>query len=241
MIFAVKPLVVNLIVVSLLSVSAAKAGPFGIGDTVTVTENTPNPTGFVMISDTLIGGPYAVYAGVNNLTISGNGTTLNTQGFCIDPYHWSFSGPGAGYSVVALQDAPKAPGGPMDSHEAAQISELWALHFNDAMSDTTGLNAAALQVAIWDIIGHGIDGGAETIDALKITGDSSIINLATTWVAGVADPTGGPSADLLGLTHPVDGQDYVIANVPDGGATVVLLGLAMLGLAVSGRKLRAAL
>ncbi len=239
MIFAVKPLVVNLIVVSLLSVSAAKAGPFGIGDTVTVTENTPNPTGFVMISDTLIGGPYAVYAGVNNLTISGNGTTVTTQGFCIDPYHWGFSGPGAGYSVVALENAPKVPGGPMSSHQAAQISELWALHFNSAMSDTTGLDAAALQVGIWDIVGHGIDGTG--IDALKITGDSSIINLATTWVTGVADPSGGPSANLLGLTHPVDGQDYVIANVPDAGATVILLGLAMIGLAVSGRKLRAAL
>src|SRR5579872_4105269 len=234
---AVKYLGVGLSAISLLAALPANALPFAIGDTVTVTENNITPTLFVSIYNTDIGGPYTVYAGINNLTVSGNGNTVAAQGFCIDPFHWSFSGPGPGYTVVALQDAPKSPGGGMGALEAAQISMLWAQHFNGAVSDLTGLNAAALQVSIWDIVGQG-GLGSTGIDGLTITGSSDILNLATAWVSGVANPSGGPSADILGLTHTRDGQDYVIANVPDGGTTLMLLGFALAGLAVANIQFR---
>jgi hypothetical protein len=45
------------------------------------------------------------------------------------------------------------------------------------------------------------------------------------WV--IEHPT-APAANLIAVTGP--GQDYVIPNVPDGGQTIVLLGVALAGL-----------
>ena len=239
---AVKPLVVGLSVMSLMATFSANAAAFAIGDTVTVTETSVNPTLTVSINNADLGGPWNVYAGINNLTIQpGSGGSVVAQGFCIDPFHWSASGSVADYRVVDLQNAPKPTRmgsllSGMGTIEADQIGTLWATHFSSTM---TALNAAALQVAIWDIVGH-VGGGGSLIDGLTITGDSSIMNLANDWVNGITGVrnvyTSGASANLLGLTG--SGQDYVIASVPDGGATVILFGVSLLALAVAGRKLR---
>src|SRR5262245_17412250 len=57
-----------------------------------------------MTSSTL--GQHWVYAGIVKLSVDG----VATDGFCIDPFHWSVTGPQP-YNSEPLADGPKAPGG----------------------------------------------------------------------------------------------------------------------------------
>jgi hypothetical protein len=153
---------------------------------------------------------------------------LPTQGFCIDPYHWSLSGPQS-YSLVPLTGAAKAPGGPMNAGTATQIEQLWAHYFSSALGSSDV--AAGLQIAIWELVtGTGNSGntGTFSLNSSNDYGASGFIN----WVD--TNPS-APAASLVGLTGP--GQDYVIPSVPDGGTTVILLGLSSFGLILIQRKL----
>ena len=179
----------------------------------------------VSITSSTLGGPVSVYAGIINLQVDG----VATQGFCIDPYHWSVTGPQP-YSMVPLTSAPKDPGGPMNSATATQIEQLWAKYFPSAASSSTV--AAGLQIAIWELVtGPGNTGntGHFSLNSANDYGASGMIS----WVD--ATP-GAATADLVGLTGP--GQDYVIPSVPDGGMTLILLGLVSMGLVVTQRSLR---
>src|SRR5579862_4950447 len=110
----------------LIGVSFVAALPAGANTAVTVQEMGTGPgeggvyiTSWSSITGTI--GPNAdVFAGIINIQVNG----VTTQGFCIDPYHWSVGGPQS-YSLVSLTDAPKAPGGPMTIGTATQIEQLW--------------------------------------------------------------------------------------------------------------------
>ncbi|HZR19852.1 MAG TPA: VPDSG-CTERM sorting domain-containing protein [Verrucomicrobiae bacterium] len=176
-------------------------------------------------------GPVWVYAGIVNLQVDG----VPTQGFCIDPYHWSLSGPQT-YSEVPLGAAPKAPGGPMTSATATEIEQLWAKYFPAAMGDNAV--AAGLQIAIWELVtetaGHGLPlntGNTGTFSLLSGNDYGAGADLA--WLA--ANPN-APTASLIGLTGP--GQDYVIPSVPDSGTTALLLGLGVCALIAARKNLR---
>jgi hypothetical protein len=175
-------------------------------------------------------GPAWVYAGIVNLQVDG----VATQGFCIDPYHWSLGGVQT-YSEVPLTGAPKAPGGPMTSATATEIEQLWAKFFSPTMGNDA---AAGLQIAIWELVtstaGHGLPlntGNTGTFSLLSGIDYGAGDDL--TWLA--ANPTAG-TADLVGLTGP--GQDYVIPSVPDSGTTALLLGLGLCALIAARRNLR---
>ena len=192
---------------------------------VTVKELSVDPAKIVNI--TVYGGNYGggstfsgnAYAGVVN--ILADGTPMDA--FCIDPFHFSSSSP-LTYNVVNLQDAPKDGliyDGPMGAIAADKISRLWAMAYSPTLSP---LNAAALQLAIWEVVG----------------GDYFKWNDPTPYVFDVYEeaqallnrlPGQTTKADLVALKS-VDqrGQDYVVARVPDGGATAALLGLGLLGL-----------
>ncbi|MGZ8901787.1 MAG: VPDSG-CTERM sorting domain-containing protein, partial [Limisphaerales bacterium] len=117
-----------------------------------------------------------------------------------------------------LADAPKAYlpyfSGDMGQAKADQISKLWGMAFSPTMSANA---AAAMQLAIWEIV----------------AGDMFTITSSTDYGAAalIAQLPGynGPKANLIALTG--GGQDYVIATVPEAGATLVLLGLGVCGLA----------
>src|ERR1700730_7457451 len=85
-----------------------------------------------------------VQAGINQLVV--NGVAMN--GFCIDPFHFSLSS-SPGYQFLPLAGAPKPPG-TMNSTQATEISDLWAMVYSPTMSAN---NAAGLQIAIWEIVG----------------------------------------------------------------------------------------
>lgn len=237
----------SLAVSLLFPVVCAKSTPLYVGEAVTVTEGAITPTGYVNVYDSDIKGTYEVYAGVNSLSIQpSRGNAIVEQGFCIDPYHFSNVGPGSGYTVEALANAPKSPG-LSGSSVADEIGTLLSKYFAAALSDNSGVTAGALQVAIWDLVGGGGLWNTTGIDSLKITStgsssSSQIISLAESYVSSVTSVGGaisGAGADYLALTSGNSpGQDYVIATVPDAGATVCLLGCALLSLGIAQRKLR---
>jgi len=160
-----------------------------------------------ILSSTL--GDKWVYAGTLNLLVNGTATL----GFCIDPFHWSISGPQQ-YNSEPLASGPKAPVSGMGSTKAMEIEQLWQQYFTPNINNQ---DAAGLQIAIWEIVGgsnfqlkSGIDYGA-----------GSMLN----WV--YSHPN-APTASLLAVTGP--GQDYVIPcgpGVPDAGQTAGLLGIGM--------------
>ena len=155
-----------------------------------------------------------VYAGINNLVVDGTPMT----GFCIDPFHFSRDS-SPGYDYVSLEDAPKNGNGgsSMGADTAKAISGLWAMYYAPNMSAT---NAAGLQIAIWMLV------GGSKFHVVNDFGASALIASLSTYT--------GPGADLIGLTGP--GQDYVVFNpVPDGGATVMLLGTVLVALAIGAR------
>ncbi len=153
-----------------------------------------------------------VYAGINNLIADGQ----PMQGFCIDPFHFSqHSSPG--YEFVPLEDAPKPDSNNMGAVKAGEISDLWALYYSGSMNAN---DAAGLQIAIWMIVGG---------SKFHLTsGDDYGAGAMISSLAGYF----GPGANLIGLSGP--GQDYVVPTspVPEGGATVCLLGGSLAALAV---------
>jgi hypothetical protein len=174
--------------------------------TVTVQELSTSPNKIVNIQVQGFYSGYA-YAGVVNMLVDG---TL-TQGFCIDPFHFSSQNP-LQYEVVPLAEAPKALAGvfPGDMGEAKadQIERLWAMAYLPNSPTWGGAAAAALQIAIWEIVAG---------DKFTVVGNdygaAALLNQLNSYT--------GPGADLVGLTGP--GQDYVISRVPEAGATLLML------------------
>jgi hypothetical protein len=180
--------------------------------TVTVQELGVSPSQIANINVT---GFYSggAYAGIVKLSVDG----VAMDGFCIDPFHFSSSSP-LTYTILPLENAPKAPG-TMGAAKAETISKLWAMAYSSTMSATA---AAGLQIAIWETVG-----GASFSVSGSDYGASTLLNNVATYA--------GAGANLIGLSG--SGQDYVVQNVPDGGATAMLLGLGFLGLAAFRKRL----
>jgi hypothetical protein len=190
---------------------------------VTVTDVTDwntTPMESVTVNDPLLGlNNYSpIYAGINTLEV---GTSSPINGFCIDPFHWSGSGPG--YSIVPLTDAPKDAGQysvQLNAFTATEIEELWADYYSPTMSSP---NAAGLQIAIWELVSSNAvaTGTLPAADAFTVI--SSYDVLATNDLESLATFIGTP-ANLIALTGPE--QDYVIA-ASDGGETFIMLALTL--------------
>jgi len=193
---------------------STQAAPLAIGDIVTVAETGVSPSQSVTIHSSTLG-TLQTAAGLTHITVNG----VSTVGFCIDPFQYS-SGSNQPYTVNAVKDAPV--GIPMGVANAKIIGQLWTSYFTSALSNASV--AAGLQIAIWETVGgsnfslvSGNDYGAAAM-LLAVTG-SSIAS----------------APNLFALTSRTS-QDYII-QVPEGGATVALLGLALIGLAAT-RKLK---
>jgi hypothetical protein len=159
-----------------------------------------------------------VYAGIAKLLVDGK----PTDGFCIDPFHYSSSSPLL-YDVVPLESAPKSPGTfPTGSNKANLIKILWAQNYAPNM---TADQAAGLQIAIWEVVG----GDNFTVTSANLFGSNTMLANAQTALAN-----GAVGADLVALTGP--GQDYVVRNIPDAGTSLTLLSLAFVGVVVIRRK-----
>ena len=200
-----------------------------LGTPVTVQELGIGANEVVNITSSTLGGD--VYAGVVKLSVNG---TL-TDSFCIDPWHWSSGN--TSYDLIPLVNDSKPPEH-IDAATALQIEQLWTLYYTSSISPE---NAAGLQIAIWDLV------AASAANSLGVTANSLFHVNGTDWGASeMIDtlPTNTIPADLAAVTSLVDGkvldgQDYVVPGVPDGGATLVLLGSGLLALMGIRRRLSA--
>jgi hypothetical protein len=193
---------------------SAQANSYTIGDTHDVSATGASPAKVVQIS-TLSG---RFFAGVIHLNID---TIKNVDAFCIDPFQLA-SGTPSKYEVKSLSTALA---GDYDGvSKSGLISKLWALNYSAAKSDTTGEKAAGLQIAIWMITG----GPGFTVTSGNYWGASGLI--------AAAKSSNAAGANLVALTSS-EKQDFVVRQVPDGGATFILLGLGLTGLAFMRRRI----
>jgi hypothetical protein len=170
-------------------------------------------------------------ADIDVIKVNGN----LTDAFCIDPWHFAHGGVTETYNEESLSLAPNAPGGPMGAIAATKIEQLWAEFFATALTDSKNSSdetlAAALQVAIWEVVASGDGTGTFTFNGPASVGTAAAADLA--WLA--ANP-GAPHADLVAIVPVGRGQAYVIPSIPDGGMTVLLLGIGLLSLVAVRRR-----
>jgi hypothetical protein len=162
-------------------------------------------------------------AGIFDLTVNG----AATEGFCLDPFVMLTY---TGYTQGGTQEI-------LGNYTESQLTNptieaLMATYYVEAQDDTTGLDAAALQIAIWETVKND---NYSFLDLADSTTNSAKIEAATM----IANASG--SYNLIELnSSPSGNQPLMIpgseASVPDGGPTVALLGLAMAALAGFRRK-----
>ena len=179
--------------------------------TVTIVANSIAPNTGININES------GVEAGVYNLTVN----TVATPSFCIDIADNQSEGTlYNNYSYTSLALAPNTPAGPMGATAAATIERLWAQYYAPNM---TALQAAGLQVAIWEEVALG-----NGTYSLTVSGNTPITQQAANDITGLNQT--GPEADLVALVStagPSDpvGQGYIVA-VPE--ATTVIAGALLL-------------
>jgi hypothetical protein len=115
----------------------------------------------------------------------------------------------------------------LNAFTATEIEDLWAMYYSPTMSSPS---AAGLQIAIWELVSSNAvaTGNLPAADAISVT--SIYDSVAASDLDSLSTFNGSP-ANLLALTGP--GQDYVIAAVPDGGETFLMLVLTLGALVVA--------
>jgi hypothetical protein len=203
----------------LAMVAVSLAGAMSASATFTVAFDNVSPEQVVTLQVTgdITYGPGGVYAGIYNLTVAG----VATPSFCIDVQREA--GTFSDYSYAALADAPNPLAGPMNATAASNVEKLWAAYFAAAVADSSGVEAAALQVAIWEQVALGKGGYTVTV-----SGNDPVTTLANTMTGNLVNLTA--EADLRALVSPT-GQNYVVP-VPE--PTTMLAGAGVLGLALLG-------
>lgn len=171
------------------------------------------------------GNAVQVYAGVVKLKVN----SVATDGFCIDPFHWSLSG-ALSYTLEPLADGPKAPTststGGMGTATATKIEQLWQQYYTPSISNT---NAAGLQIAIWELVDAALSGGTFQLVSTNDYG-------AATMLSWVNTHSTAPTAAVVAVTGP--GQDYAIhGTIPDSGSTALLLGVGLLAIGFGAREI----
>jgi hypothetical protein len=202
----------NMRKLQLAILAAALAGASSASASLTVTIDSPSPEQIVdiAVSGTFTVPTTEVYAGINNETVNGVGT----PSLCIDVYRDVTIGEQfSDYSYSTLASAPLTPTGPMGATAATDIEELWAAYYSSASADTSGLTAAALQVAVWEILGDGTHGYTVTA-----SGNTAVTSEAADMLAQLASGDLTAKADLQALVS-LDGQNYVVPN-NEGGNVV---------------------
>jgi hypothetical protein len=210
-------------------------------DLVTATFSTVNPGEVVGISSTYGSNPEYGWAGVYNFVNASGSLNGSFGGFCIDISQNIYGNQTVTFGVTTLDQAP-VPGNGMGPLRAKLIAELWA---NDhAQALTSDSNAAAFQIAIWEIINESNPNNLNvTTGNFQVTdSDTKTLTTANTWLAGLnLSGTGPQASNLIALTS-AQYQDYVtMAPVPEPSGLVlsgIALGVSACGAAWRRRRQR---
>lgn len=194
-----------------VTLELVSVGQPGQNDPQTVTLNAGSP---VNINES------GVEAGFYNLLVN----NVATPSFCIDIATDQIEGQTyLDYNYTPLANAPTDAAGPMGAAAAANIGKLWAAYYSQASQSS--VNAAALQVAIWEVVAAGAG------YTLTVSGNSSVTSQATAWYNSLSTLTA--EADLIALTD--SGQAYVVP-VPEA-ATLLAGALLLLPLGASALRI----
>jgi len=188
--------------------AVALAGVSSASATLTEVYDSVSPGEVVNVTEPYYSG--GAWAGIYNLTVDG----VATPSFCIDIARES--GTADNYYYTPLASAPLAPVGPMGATVATDIEKLWAAYFPSASADMSGLNAAALQVAIWEDIATSVG------TSLTVSGNVPVTTEAASMLASL--PGLNLEAGLQGLASPTT-QNYVVP-VPE--PTTMIAGALLL-------------
>ncbi len=221
---------------ALAAVTAALAAAPSRADFVTSTFTNVSPGEVVTINGNLTG-----WAGQYNFTNASGYLHGNYGGFCIDIGQDIYGNQTATWQVANLASAPNdgnnSPG--MGTLRANLIEELW---YNDyASALTSNSNAAAFELAIWEIIN---ETNLSQLDVTKGSfwaqdSDSATLTQANTWLSGLNLDGTGSKANLIALTNS-QYQDYVTQAPVPAPPGLVLAGVALASgaLASGWRRLR---
>jgi hypothetical protein len=200
----------------------AMAGSPARADLVTATFSNVNPGEVVTIP--VGNGTESGWAGVYNFTNASGAITGSFSGFCIDIAQNISANQTVTFGTAALSSAPVdgIQPTPMGTLRANLIGELW---FNDqGLIGTSNSNAAAFQIAIWEIINETNTNKDGTL-ALNITSgsfyatdsDADTLKTANTWLGQLnLAGTGSTASNLMALTS-LGYQDYVFQGPPSPG------------------------
>jgi hypothetical protein len=188
-------------------------------DSVTATFSNVNPGEIVSIP--VNGNMESGWAGIYNFTNSSGYLSGSFSGFCIDIAQDIISNQTATWAVAPLANAPVDGNQPtaMGTLRANLVAELW---YNDySLIGTSNSNAAAFQLAIWEIINETQINGNGTL-ALNIDsgtfyatdGDSATLTTTNTWLSQLnLNGTGPMASNIIALTSTAY-QDYVVQMPP---------------------------
>ena len=148
------------------------------------------------------------------------GTNANSfLAFCIDPFQWSptaFTSYQSG--SLSVSDAATH----YDASQAARISNLFSYAYAGTVgtTDANKLNAAAMQLALWEIVND--DGNLGT-GLVKTTASTTGSVIDATNALLNYQGTGGPQYNLT-VYRSSSNQDYLVATpVPEPGTYAMFL------------------
>jgi hypothetical protein len=122
-----------------------------------------------------------------------------------------------------------------DANGIQFAAQLYKNNLNSAIADPTGVNGTALQLAIWEALydtaaGYSLAGGD-----FKASGNAAAVAQATSYLSQLANL---PTPNFPGSWYqPVPEDKQGLIRVPEGGATLALLGIGFMSLAGLRRKL----
>lgn len=218
------------------SLTATASAGIGIGDTLSMTFLSVQPSRVVTAS--LDGGltTQNIYGGVLNWDVTGHGTIRT---FCTQIDETVAVGTTLTYSVVDLEqvpDAPPAPG-PMGTARATLVRDLYARYYDSVMTLTGNdqkNQAGAFAMVLWEITHQ--ESSASTATGVladldlsagnaQFSSSSSVNTIANAMLAALGGGTGDFLAfNVVGATNP-DNQDVLIV-VPGPAGLAAIAGLA---------------
>ncbi len=181
-------------------------------------------------------------AGIFDWTRTGGDASNPTgdfKSFCVELDQTLSLGNTFTYEIIATSEGPK-PGlalgaGPMGQTKADMLAKLWAAHFDQAL--LSNANAAAFQVAVWEIVYDGnldlFDGGFQA-RYTNLGSAPVFVQTAQSWLDGLGNLT--EMAALRVMSNGSRQDQLVMVPLP----AAAWAGLSLIGAVAMRRKLRRA-